>query len=51
MRPQHIIRFKNIRYLSTPIPNIDKNKNKYDKNKDGEINIGDIEVLVNQILY
>jgi hypothetical protein len=34
MRQLLIVRLKNIRYLSTPIPNIDKNKNKYDKNKD-----------------
>ena len=33
MRPQHIAQIKNIRYFSTPIPNIDKIKRDYDKNK------------------
>jgi len=41
-----------IDYYDQPNPTLDMyHLYRYDKNKDGEINIGDIEVLVNQILY
>ena len=41
-----------IDYYDQPDPTLDMyHLYRYDKNKDGEINIGDIEILVDQILY